>query len=89
MFWEIQRRNQGSSRSVARRIVYMEKERGSDKVIANERAAESRIETVVGVESRAVRSSSSRDVSSHSATSSIPSALSSATSTISPWPLPT
>jgi len=81
MFWEIQRRNQGSSRSVARQILHMEKQRGSDKVIANERTAESRIETAVGVESRAVRSSSSLDVSSHSATSSIASALSSANST--------
>jgi len=57
------------------------KQRGSDKVIANERTAESRIETAVGVESRAVRSSSSRDVSSQAATSSIASALSSANST--------
>ena len=76
MFWEMRRRNQGSSRSVAQRILHMEKQRGSDKVIANERTAESRIETAVGVQSRAVRSSSSRDVSSHSATSSIASALS-------------
>ena len=55
--------------------------RSSDKVLANERTAESRIETAVGVESRAVRSSSSRDVSSQAATSSIASALSSANST--------
>ena len=47
------------------------KQRGSDKLTANERSAESRIETAMGVESRAVRSSSSRGVSSHSATGSI------------------
>ena len=88
-FWEIQRRNQGSSRSVARQILHMEKQRGSDKVIANERTAESRIETAVGVESRAVHSSSSRDVSSHYATSSIASAMSSANSTYLSVAVPT
>jgi len=57
------------------------KQRGADKVIANERTAESRIETAGAVESRAVRSLSSRDVSSHSATSSIASAMGSANGT--------
>ena len=65
------------------------KQRSSDKVLANERTTESRIETAVGVESRAVHSSSSRDVSSHYATSSTASAMSSANSTYLSVAVPT